>query len=182
MKLSVASLALAAALSLSACSGSADPAPEPVTPALEAPVALPAPPAMEGHASDPATYPGGVTAQIVSVDIGPAEAPYVAAGEPTWVRIVTRISVTGEDDYAVGDWGPQGSLRYGPNRTEGILYASGGNADVELVAVGHPVDFVEEFALTVPEADVGELRYSFSPAAEYEEPWVFLDVQDTSGD
>ncbi len=182
MKLSVASLALVAALSLSACSGSPDPAPEPATPNLEAPVALtPPPPALEGHASDVATYPGGATAQIISVDIGPAEAPYVAAGEPTWVRIVTRISAV-DEDYPVGDWGPQGSLRYGPNRTEGILYASGGNADVELVAVGHPVDFVEEFALTVPEADVGELRYSFSPAAEYEEPWVFLDVQDTSGD
>ena len=180
-KLSVALLALAAALTLPACTGSPDPAPEPFKPSLEAPVAVPMPAPLEGHFTDAATYPGGVIAEIVSVDIGPAEAPYVEAGEPTWVRVVTRIS-TVDEDYPVGDWGPQGSLRYGPNRTEAIQYATGGNPDVELITPGHPVDYVEEFALTVPVDAVGELRYSFSPAGGYEEPWVFLDLQDDTGD
>ncbi len=184
--LSMASLALATALSLSACSGSTEPPAERPATELEAPVTITPPPieipAMEGPATEPGFYPGGVQAEIVSVDVGPSEPAYASAGEPTWVRVVTRISTVGQEAYPVGDWGPQGSLRHGPNRTEAIAYASGANADVELVAVGSSIDYVEEFALTVPEADVGELRYSFSPAAEYEEPWVFLDVQDTSGD
>jgi len=180
MKLSLALVGLAAALSLSACSEAPTPASEPVQRPVEATVD-PSPPIgpMEGHYTDRATFPGGVHAEIVSVEIGPSDQPYIDAGEPTWVTIVTRISTVGDEAYPVGDWGPQGNLRYGPNQSAAILYVIGDSPDVELVAPGAPVDVVEHYSLPVPEADAVDLRYTFSPAAEYELPWVFLDLQET---
>jgi len=177
-------LAVAAVLLLAGCGG--DDQPQSVADAIAEASVTPAPePLFEepelltGPVAEPAIYPGGVAAQVTSVEIGPAEVAYAETGELTWIRIVTRITA-GEFTYEVGDWGPQGTLAWGPNLTEAILYASAANTDFAQIAAGSSVDFVSEFSVTVPEEQLEELRFTFTPSADYETPWVFTGVEDVA--
>lgn len=208
-KLTVTALSLAGALALSACGGSSPSAAECQDQAFfdenrdacieaarsagaealgsEAPSVTEDPateepelPPLEGPATEPAVYPGGVTAEIVSVEAAPAES-WVAEEQPghdTMVRITVELSA-GPDGYpltadSLGPNGPNGNLFYGPNRTE----ANGWHVDQEfptLVTEESPVTLVEEFSL--PADGLTELVYVYTPDAEFEEPWTFTGVQ-----
>jgi hypothetical protein len=140
-------------------------------------VAVPEP--SEGPVSEPATFPGGLTVEVVSVEATPAES-WVAEdipGHDTWVTVQVRLSAEQDTPLVVdelGGTGARGELLFGPNLTAANSWASDGETPTRITP-DSPVTLIDEFSL--PADGLGELRYSFTPDSATMDSHTFTGVE-----
>ena len=136
-----------------------------------------------GPATEPASYPGGVTAQLISVEASPAE-PWVAEdipGHDTWVRIEMRLSSETELPLTVdpmGGTGARGVLLYGRNLTEANAWATEQETPTRITP-DSPVTLIAEFSL--PADGLEELVFVYTPETETEPTHRFTGVEQLLG-
>ena len=113
--------ALTAAVVLAGCTSDPDPQPAP-EPSSTAPSAVPSPslefPPPEGPASEPVSWPDGVTATLAAVEQVPAEWGSDVPDGWTIVRVTVEVTNGGTVTIPVEPQTQETQLLYGPNRTE----------------------------------------------------------------
>jgi len=140
--------------------------------------------AMEGPADEPATFPGGLTARITSVTAQPADLE-IYSGDPafdTLVTVTVEMTPWNNETYPLEGFNVVEDLQYGANlyTAQGWMTEGGSGELPKQVTPGTTVTTISEH--TLPGTELGELSFEFSPSSQYEEPWMFTDIEELLAD
>jgi hypothetical protein len=137
-------------------------------------------PVVEGPVTEPGTFPGDLTAEVVDVTTAAEADPYDPAND-TRVLVTVRFTNTGTEVFAwssdpnVIDAGPDGDLLYGENRFPAHAYYNDQNNLPTQLVPGSSAEWTGLFYM--PGAELGTLAVSVSPERGTFQPWTFTGVE-----
>ncbi len=179
-----AAVALAAALTLTACGNEPAPAaPDSTTSEVHTLTDdTAAAPLLEGPASEPADFGNGITARILSVGVLPPGAdPYPSFEDVGHaVRLVVEVTNNGTEifEFPATRLMVTETAMFGPNWAEGRKWFTDGDAS-ELPARLVPGTSATTASLfTLPAEGLSDLTFVFNPNPEVLAPYTFLDVEE----
>jgi hypothetical protein len=137
-------------------------------------------PVVEGPVTEPATFPGDLTAEVVDITTA-AEADFDDPANDTRVLVTVRFTNSGSETFAWSsdpnglDAGPDGDLFYGENRFPAHAYYNDQNKLPTQLVPGSSAEWTGLFYM--PGAELGTLAFSVSPERGIFEPWTFTGVE-----
>jgi hypothetical protein len=146
----------------------------------EAPVASEEPAVTEGPVTEPAAFPGDLTAEVVGVSTA-GEADSDNPANDTRVLVTVRFTNNGSDTFAWSsdpnglDAGPDADLFFGENRFEAQGYYNDQNQLPTQLVPGTSADWTGLYYM--PGAELDTLALAVSPERGMFEPWTFTGVE-----